>query len=487
LGNNTIPKRGAIISAKRPSALARLALPILGGVLGVLAPLLYARGQAPQAGGEPKVRILSVSTPPLTDEQLPEGGLVLALVKASLEPKAGTAPKTDAKADVRWTKGALNEEILSDQTLDLFLPVETADCDRPNELTQTSAVVCDHAVYSEPILQVVLGLFSLTNGSFKFDTDESILGKTVCVWREHDLSALNANGRNWASYKRLTVLRRTSLLDCVVAVQAYDADAFVAIDLEGTYLLRRLGLAPYFVMHPRPLATRGVHAVVARDHPRAAEILAALNAGLQRLKQGGAYASLVQKHLMASEPAPVVTASATAPPKSTPPQSAPPPKTTAPKTTAPPTTAPTGGASKQASLPPTAVKEATAPTKAAPLGASPPGAKAESKATPVPAPVPVLDPASRAVALKFLKRGDEELADGRVAPARLLYERAAEMGLAQAAMALAGTYDAAELAKPHLLNVVPDPVEAKRWYERAKMLGAAEAVARLQRLGSTDK
>jgi TPR repeat protein len=114
------------------------------------------------------------------------------------------------------------------------------------------------------------------------------------------------------------------------------------------------------------------------------------------------------------------------------------------------------------------------------LGAPAPESKVE-------APLPVLDPASRAVALKFLKRGDEELAEGRVAPARLLYERAAEMGLAQAAMALAGTYDAAELAKPHLLNVVPDPVQAKRWYERAKMLGAAEAAARLQRLGSTGK
>jgi hypothetical protein len=477
LGNNTIRKRGAIISAKRPSALARFALPVVGGVLGLLAPLLCARGQAPQAGVEPKVRILSVSTPPLADEQLPEGGLVLALVNASLEPKAGTAPTAHARTDVRWTKGALSEDLLSDQTLDLFLPVETADCDRPNELTQTSAVVCDHAVYSDPILQVVLGLFSLTNGSFKFDADESVLGKTVCIWREHDLSALNANGRNWASYKRVTVLRRTSLLDCVVAVQAHDADAFVAIDLEGTYLLRRLGLAPYFVMHPRPLATRGVHAVVARDHPRAAEILAALNAGLRRLKQGGAYASLVQKHLMASEAPPVATASAKdpAPSKAAPPQGAPPAKTKS-----PPPTASTKGASKQASLPPAAVKEATPPATAAPLGAPAPESKGE-------APVPVLDPASRAVALKFLKRGDEELAEGRVAPARLLYERAAEMGLAQAAMALAGTYDAAELAKPHLLNVVPDPVQAKRWYERAKMLGAAEAAARLQRLGSTGK
>jgi hypothetical protein len=387
---------------------------------------------------------------------------VLALVKASLGlSKAVAAPKVD----VRWMKSGLSQEVLSDATLDLFLPVESADCDRPNELTHTSAVVCDHAVYSDPILQVVLGLFSLRKSGFAFDTDASILGKTVCIWREHDLTALNASGRNWAAYKRVTVLRRASLLDCVVAVQAHDADAFAAIDLEGAHILRRLGLAPYFAMHPRPLATRGVHAVVWREHPRAAELLAALNAGLKQLKDGGAYAALVQKHLMAAEAPPVVTAGAkfTAP---------------APKVAlAPAETAPK--ASKQASPPPVAGVK-----KAPPV---PPGAKDPPNAAPDAAPVPVPDQASRAVALKFLKRGDEELADGRVAPARLLYERAAEMGLAQAAMALAGTYDATELAKPHLRNIQPDPVEAKRWYERAKALGAAEAAARLQRLSSTAK
>jgi hypothetical protein len=443
LGNNTNPHEGATISAKRPYVRARLGLSIAGGVLALLAPLPIAHAQAPQAA-ESKLRILSVRTPPLTDEQLPGGGLVLALVNASLRLK----PDGASKVEVRWAKGGLSQEVLSDPALDLFLPVESADCDRPNELTHASAVVCDHAVYSDPVLQVVLGLFSLTKSSFKFDTDASILGKTVCIWREHDLSALNANGRNWASYKRVKVLRRASLLDCVVAVQAHDADAFAAIDLEGRHLLRKLGLAPYFAMHPRPLATRGVHAVIWREHPRAAEILAALNAGLKQLKQGGAYASLVQQHLMAAEAPPVATAGAKG--------AAPPPK-----------------ASKPASLPPAAVKETTAPS----------APKAASK----PAPATVLDQASRAMAVRFLKRGDEELADGRVAPARLLYERAAEMGLAQAAMALAGSYDAAELAKPHLRNVQPDPAEAKRWYERAKALGAAEAAARLQRLSSTTK
>lgn len=87
-------------------------------------------------------------------------------------------------------------------------------------------------------------------------------------------------------------------------------------------------------------------------------------------------------------------------------------------------------------------------------------------------------------ALRFVKRGDEHLADGGVAQARLLYERAAEAGLAQGAMALAATYDAAELSRLGVRGLQPDNTEAKRWYERAQQLGAGEAEQRLRRLGA---
>jgi TPR repeat protein len=75
------------------------------------------------------------------------------------------------------------------------------------------------------------------------------------------------------------------------------------------------------------------------------------------------------------------------------------------------------------------------------------------------------------------------LAQGRVAPARQLDARAADLGLAEAAMALAATYDAAELKQPHLRGIRPDAREARRWYERARALGAPDAAQRLQRLG----
>ena len=95
-----------------------------------------------------------------------------------------------------------------------------------------------------------------------------------------------------------------------------------------------------------------------------------------------------------------------------------------------------------------------------------------------------LTPEQRERALRLIKRGDEQLTEGGIAQARLLYERAAEAGLAQGAMSMAATYDAAELGRLGVRGLQPDRATAMRWYERARQLGAAEAEQRLRRLGA---
>ena len=95
-----------------------------------------------------------------------------------------------------------------------------------------------------------------------------------------------------------------------------------------------------------------------------------------------------------------------------------------------------------------------------------------------------MTPEDRERASRLMKKGDEQMADGNVSSARLLYERAAEAGLAEAAMAIAATFDAAELTRLQARGITPDSKEARRWYERARQLGAGEAEQRLRRLGS---
>lgn len=104
--------------------------------------------------------------------------------------------------------------------------------------------------------------------------------------------------------------------------------------------------------------------------------------------------------------------------------------------------------------------------------------------TPPAAAGPTLTPQDRERAQRFLDRGSEQLQEGNISQARLLFERAAEAGLAAGAMALAGTFDAAELARLGVRGIPADNESAKRWYERARMMGASEAEQRLRRLGA---
>jgi hypothetical protein len=128
-------------------------------------------------------------------------------------------------------------------------------------------------------------------------------------------------------------------------------------------------------------------------------------------------------------------------------------------------------------------------------GTAPPPAPAE-RASPVP-PQPVLAPERRVRpltpqdqqrALGFIKKGEELLAAGNIEAARLFYERAADAGLAEGALAMAATYDPDELARRQVVGgLQPDPVAARRWYERARELGAAEAEDRLKRLSARQR
>lgn len=104
----------------------------------------------------------------------------------------------------------------------------------------------------------------------------------------------------------------------------------------------------------------------------------------------------------------------------------------------------------------------------------------------VPAPQPAVSPADRAKAVALLKRGQAMLTNGDVNSARLFFGRAARIGLGQAALAMAETYDPDELRRLGVLGIQPNLEEARKWYQKAQELGEGEAEQRLSRLNSTN-
>ncbi len=126
--------------------------------------------------------------------------------------------------------------------------------------------------------------------------------------------------------------------------------------------------------------------------------------------------------------------------------------------------------------------EAKSTLLVAPAGLiSTPAPKATQEAAPPTATAPPL-PGQRNEALRFVERAEAQMKIGAIVAARALLERAADMGLPDAAMALAGTYDAWELPRLGVVGVRPDPAAARKWYIRANELGALGAAERLRRL-----
>jgi curved DNA-binding protein CbpA len=79
--------------------------------------------------------------------------------------------------------------------------------------------------------------------------------------------------------------------------------------------------------------------------------------------------------------------------------------------------------------------------------------------------------AARAQAERLIGLGERHLADGNIAIARQFFARAFDLGLAQAAIRLAETFEPQGLARLGAHGVKPDPAEAEKWRRRASELG----------------
>jgi hypothetical protein len=79
----------------------------------------------------------------------------------------------------------------------------------------------------------------------------------------------------------------------------------------------------------------------------------------------------------------------------------------------------------------------------------------------------------------LLAQADRLIARGDIVGARAVYQRAAELGSAPAALALGTTYDPNRLWSLGVLGLAGNKERARHWYQRAGELGNAEAKARL--------
>lgn len=119
-------------------------------------------------------------------------------------------------------------------------------------------------------------------------------------------------------------------------------------------------------------------------------------------------------------------------------------------------------------------------TNAAPAAAPPAASAAAFVATAAEPPSAKPSPA----ATTLLARGDELIAIGDVATARVVYERAAALKSGRGATSAGRTYDPRFLHQIGAVGVVPDPDTAAAWYRKGAAMGDEAASSLLGDLGS---
>ena len=241
--------------------------------------------------------------PGLAEPKIPSGGLIAELVSASLN---GQPTK------LAWSADAASgvERVLSATGLRLGMPWSRPDCEHKSALTESDVRLCDSFLFSKPLLQT-LKLFFVRQGSdFTFERDEQVAGHTICAAANEDIGVLDAPERQWIKQDMLTLLRRSSVDECLAALDRNEVDAVFTDDFTGLAVIERLGIGDHVEVVSRPVAFRELSAIAPKADPKSAELISRLNDGLAALKTSGRYWEIVMRQFgsgqLSSQDAPVV-------------------------------------------------------------------------------------------------------------------------------------------------------------------------------------
>ncbi|AWK86717.1 substrate-binding periplasmic protein [Azospirillum thermophilum] len=262
-------RRGIIGLAGRFTAALWLAAAFPGAAAAQVAPL-----------ESPLQLVTGNDFPPLTGEELPQGGLMSELVVRAFRA-------VGLNYEVRfmpWKRGY--DAVVAGRYLGTFPYVRTPERER-------------EVLFSDPVLVVRQLVYLSVRTGMQFRSPADFRGRTVCSPVGYALPA------ELAVMVRNGELQQDSPADlnaCARMVASGRADAFVLDEHSGQAAVERAGVLGDIRVADRPFAMAPQHLVVSRTIPEGAAVLAAFNAGLKKLKDSGAFDEIVARH--APRPAP---------------------------------------------------------------------------------------------------------------------------------------------------------------------------------------
>jgi polar amino acid transport system substrate-binding protein len=234
---------------------------------------------------------------PYTGRSLEGGGMLTQVIDASM---ALVKEESKGRFDygISWVNdwAAHLNPLLLTRAFDVGFPWARPDCDAPN-LDQSSQFRCQRFFFSDPLYEVITGLFVRTNSRVKSLRREEITGMTMCRPAGYPVHELDKDGRNWVKDGLVTLMRPPSVDECFRLLGNGSVDGVVEAELAGRASIASLGLTGKVRMIDQPVALTTYHALISKSHPQARTILYYINSSLERLRESGEYDRIIERHL----------------------------------------------------------------------------------------------------------------------------------------------------------------------------------------------
>lgn len=227
---------------------------------------------------------------PFTDRQLPNGGLFTELVDAAM---VSAGPENGF--GINWVNDWSShfEPLLSNAFLDMSFPWIKPDCD-----ADPASYRCANLVFSEPMFEMLVLLFTNTSNPMQFSSDEDVIGKTLCRPEGYATHFFDHRGRHWLRDAKISLVTPASPAACFELLAQGTVDGVVMNEFTGREKISAMGLQGTIeVALGKPIAIDRLHVVAHKAHPQADELIAIVNEGLVGIRESGAYQRIVDEHM----------------------------------------------------------------------------------------------------------------------------------------------------------------------------------------------
>lgn len=234
---------------------------------------------------------------PYTGRSLEGGGMLTQVITSAMG-----LVKEEAKGrfdyGVSWVNdwAAHLSPLLLTRAFDVGFPWARPNCDGV-DLDQSSQFRCQRFFFSDPLYEVITGLFVRSNSQIKGLRTEEMMGTTLCRPAGYPTHELDQAGRNWVRDGKVMLMRPPTVDECFRLLDNGTVDGVVEAELVGRSSITSLGLGNKVRMLEQPVALTTYHVLISKSHPHARTFLYYINSSLEKLRETGEYDRIIERHL----------------------------------------------------------------------------------------------------------------------------------------------------------------------------------------------